>query len=85
MKEGIPLPFGSIKPQGDFPGSSESEESACSAGDQGLGLRVGKIPGGGNGNPLQYYCLENSMDRGGNVHGVAKSWALSHFQKGNSR
>ena len=39
---------------------------------------VGKIPGEGNGNPLQYYsCLENSMDRGAwqaTVHGVTKSW-----------
>ena len=37
----------------------------------------GRSPGEGNGNPLQYYCLENSMDRGAwwaTVHGVAKSW-----------
>ena len=38
---------------------------------------VGKIPGGGNGNPLQYSCRENSMDRGAwwaTVHGIMKSW-----------
>ena len=39
--------------------------------------RSGRSPGGGNGNPLQYSCLENSMDRGAwwaTVHGVTKSW-----------
>ena len=38
---------------------------------------LGRSPGGGHGNPLQYSCLENSMDRGAwlaTVHGVAKSW-----------
>ena len=39
---------------------------------------LGRFPGGGNGNPLQYSCLENSMDRGAwcrlTVHGVTKSW-----------
>ena len=38
---------------------------------------LGRSPGGGNGNPLQYSCLENSMDRGAwwaTVHRVAKSW-----------
>ena len=51
--------------------------SACNAGDLGSipGLRIS--PGEGNGNPLQYSCLENPMDRGAwwaTVHGVAKSW-----------
>ena len=44
--------------------------------DVGSVLRSGKSPGGGNGNPLQYSCLENSMDRGAwwaTAHGVAKS------------
>ena len=39
--------------------------------------RLGKSPGGENGNPLQYPCLENPMDRGAwqaTVHGVTKSW-----------
>ena len=46
-----------------FPGSSESKESACNAGDLGLIPGLGRSPGEGNGNPLQYCCLENSMDR----------------------
>ena len=44
-----------------FPGSSVSEESACSAGDLGLIPGWGRSPGEGNGNPLQYSCLENPM------------------------
>ena len=47
-----------------FPGGSDGKESACSAGDPGLSPRLGRFPGDGNGNPLQYFCLENSMDRG---------------------
>ena len=47
-----------------FPYGSDSEESACNAGDQSLIPRLGRSPGGGNGNSLQYSCLENSMDRG---------------------
>jgi len=60
-----------------FPGSSHGKESACNAGDP------GSIPGSGRplekemANPLQYSCLENSVDRGAwqaIVHGVAMSW-----------
>ena len=47
-----------------FPGGSDSEESACSAGDLGLIAGLGRSPGQGNGNPPQYSGLENSMDRG---------------------
>ena len=47
-----------------FPGGSDGKESACNAGDLGLIPGLGKIPREGNGNPLQYSCLENSMDRG---------------------
>ena len=57
---------------GGFRGGSDSKESACSARD------MGPIPGEGNGNPLQYSCLENPMDRGAwraTGHGVAKSRA----------
>ena len=43
---------------------SDSKESACSAGDLGWIPGLGRSPGEGNGNPLQYSCLENSMDRG---------------------
>ena len=47
-----------------FPGGSDAEESACSTGDLGLIPGLGRLPGEGNGYPLQYSCLENSMDRG---------------------
>ena len=46
-----------------FLGGSDSRESACSAGDLGLIPGLGRSPGEGKGNPLQYSCLENSMDR----------------------
>ena len=49
--------------------------------DVGVVPRLGRSPGGGNGNPLQYACLENSMDRGSwwaKVHGVAKSSLKLH-------
>ena len=66
-----------------FPGGSEVTASACNAGDLGSIPGSGRSPGEGNGNPLQYSCLENPMDRGAwraIVHGVAKSrtW-LSDF------
>ena len=43
---------------------SDGKESACNAGDLGSIPELGRSPGEGNGNPLQYSCLENSMDRG---------------------
>ena len=60
----------------ELPSSSNGKESACNAGDLGLIPGSGRSPGEGNGNPLQYSCLEDSMDRGAwgaAVHGVAKS------------
>ena len=60
-----------------FPGGSEGKESACNAGDLGSIPGLGSSPGEGNDNPLQYFCLENSTDRGAwqaIVHGVTKSW-----------
>ena len=48
-----------------FPHSSVGKESVCSAGDPGLIPGSGRSPGEGTGNPLQYSCLENPMDRGG--------------------
>ena len=60
----------------DFPGGSDGKASAYNAGDLGSIPGLGRSPGEGNGNPLQYSCLENSMDRGAwwaIVHGVAKS------------
>ena len=66
-----------------FPGDSEVKVSACNAGDLGLIPGSGRSPGEGNGNPLQYSCLENPMDGGvwwATVHGVAKSQTgLSNF------
>ena len=46
-----------------FPGGSEVKVSACSAGGLDLIPGLGRSPGEGNDNPLQYYCLENPMDR----------------------
>ena len=46
-----------------FPGGSEGKAAACNAGDAGLIPGSGRSPGEGNGNPLQYSCLENPMDR----------------------
>ena len=51
-------------PLEDFPGDSDSKESACKAGDPGSIPGLGRSPGEGNGNPLRYSCLENSLDRG---------------------
>ena len=47
-----------------FLGGSDGEESACNAGNPGSIPGLGRSPGEGHGNPLQYSCLENSMDRG---------------------
>ena len=49
---------------GDFPGYSDSKESACNVGDTGSIPGWGRSPGEGNGYPHQYSCLDNSMDRG---------------------
>ena len=66
-----------------FPGGSDGKVSAYNAGDPGSIPGSGRSPGEGNGNPLQYSCLENPMDRGAwlaTVHGVAKSQTrLSDF------
>ena len=47
-----------------LPGGSDGKESAYNAGDPGSIPRLGRFPGEGNGNPLQYSCLENPMDGG---------------------
>ena len=66
-----------------FPGGSEVKASACNAGELGSIPGLGRAPGEENGNPLQYSCLENPMDRGALwaiVHRVAKSQTrLSDF------
>ena len=60
-----------------FPGGTDREESTCNAGDSDSIPGLGRSPGEGNGYPLPYSCLENSMDRGAwwaAVYGIAKSW-----------
>ena len=57
------------------------KNSPSNGGDTGSVPESGGSPGGGNGNPFQYSCLENPMDRGAwqaTVHGVAKSQTLSN-------
>ena len=68
-----------------FPGGSVVKNLPAKAGEAGSVLELGRSPGEGNGNPLQYSCLGNSMDRGAwqaTVHGVAKesdtTWQLSN-------
>ena len=59
-----------------FPGGSEGKASAYNVGDLGSIPELGRSPGEGNGNPLQYSCLENPMDRGAwqaRVHGVERA------------
>ena len=63
-----------------FPGVSDSKESTCNAGNLGSIPGLGRSPGGGNDNPLQYSCLENPTDREvwwATVHGVTKSQTRS--------
>ena len=68
-----------------FPGGSGGKASTCNVGDLSFIPGSGRSPGEWNGNPLQYSCLENSMDGGAlwaKVHGVAKSWIqLSDFSR----
>ena len=69
-RERLPTPVFS-----GFPGGSAAKESACSVGDLGSIPGLGRSPGGGNGNPVLYSCLENPMDRGAwraAVRGVAE-------------
>ena len=65
-------------PRKPFSGGLDGKESTCNSGDPGSILGLGRPPGEGNGYPLQYSCLENSMDRGAwraIAHAVVKSWA----------
>ena len=67
--------FGLLEIQG-FPGGSDGKESACNAGDPGSIPGLGRFLGKGNGNPLQYYSLENLMNREAwwaTVHRVTES------------
>ena len=64
-----------------FPGGSDGKESACNAEDPGSILGLGRSSGEGNGNPLQYSCLGNPMDRGGG--GLYSPWG--HKEKGTTK
>ena len=69
--------LGSLMSSLGLPGGSVVKNAPANAGDAGLIPGSGRSPGGGNGNPLQYSCLENPMDREGwwaTVHAVTKSW-----------
>ena len=65
-------------------GSVDKKKSACNAGDtedSGSIPGLGRSPGGGHGNPLQYSCLENPMERGARwaiIHGVSESDSTEH-------
>ena len=61
---GKPIRLGTTLDQIDFPGGSDSKTSVYNAGDLGSIPGSGRSLGEGNGKPLQYYCLENPMDRG---------------------
>ena len=68
--------FAGVLGSTSFPGGSEGKASACNAGDPGSIPGSGRSPGEGNGNPLQYSCLENPMDGEAwwaTAHGVAES------------
>ena len=59
-----------------FPSGSDGKEFTCNAGDLGSIPGLGRYPGGGHGNPFQYSCLENPIDREAwwtTVHGITKS------------
>ena len=69
--------FPSLDLNQGFPSGSDSKESVCNEGDPGSIPGLRRFPGEGKGNPLQYSCLENAMDRGAwwaTVYGVTKRW-----------
>ena len=86
------LASGFSTPGVGFPGSSAGKESTCNAGDLGLIPGLGRSPGGGHGNPLQYSYLENPMDRiawWDTVHGVLQTrileWVAIPTSRGSSQ
>ena len=76
-RKGMPNGFAAgSEPHLGFPGSTVVKNPPANAGDLGMIPGSGRSPGEGNGNTLQYFCLENPMDRGAwwaTVRGVAKS------------
>ena len=74
--------YGTCRAFKGLPRWIRGKESTCNAGDMSLIPGSGRFPGEGNGNPLQYFCLENPMDGEAwwaTVHGVAKSRTWLHF------
>ena len=72
---------------GGFPGVPVVKNPPANAGDRGLIPGSGRSPGEGNGNPLQYSCLRNPMDRGtwwAIVHGVTEEWDMTWQLSNNS-
>ena len=70
-----------------FPGGSEGKASACNVGGLGSIPGSGRYTGEGNGNPLQYSCLENPMDRevwGAMIHGVTKGLNTTEWLNNNT-
>ena len=73
----VQISFTLLLPSSGFPGGSNGKESACNDEDPGSLSGLERSPGGGHGNPLQYSCLEEPMDRGvwrSIVHRVTKHW-----------
>ena len=71
----------------DFPGSSVVKNTLANTGDMGLISGLGRIPGEGNSNTLQYSCLRNPMDRGvwqALVHGVTKELDMTYGLNNNN-
>ena len=74
--EGLAPRFTTSRFSSGFPGGSDGKESACNAGDLSSILGLGGSPGEGNGNPLQYSCLENPMDSFGMAYWL-RAWDLA--------
>ena len=72
--------WGARYPQAGFPGRAVVKKPPANAGDSGSVPGSGRAPGGGNGNPFQYSCLENPIDRRtwwATVHGVTKESGMT--------
>ena len=76
--DGKPFNLQSLHNLAAFPSSSDDKESACNVGDPGLISGLGRPPGEGNSNPLQYSCLENPMHGGAWWATVVGSLRVGH-------
>ena len=72
------FPFYTLVGTKGFPGGSDGKESACNVGDLGLVPGLGRAPGEGNGNTLQYSCLEDPMERRANCVQSMGSQRVGH-------